>query len=183
VEADVLAIRDAVFLPLGNAVLGSRWNAAQWPRTLPPFLVARASLHVKTLGGDARDVVVSRQPPGLSNVVFMSRDDIDYLTRSVSRLGGTQRREPTAIMEVPNQPLGGAQEIIQWWNRFFPARPGHWAGFEIETYPAMSSIEFTNAARTRALVPIVVGYSGATAILEKVNGVWTLKELVNFWIT
>jgi hypothetical protein len=47
----------------------------------------------------------------------------------------------------------------------------------------MSSIEFTNAARTRALVPIVVGYSGATAILEKVNGVWTLKELVNFWIT
>ena len=61
--------------------------------------------------------------------------------------------------------------------------PGHWAGFEILTYPAFSSIEFTNAARTRALVPIAVGYSGATVVLEKAGGVWVMKELVNFWIT
>ena len=136
-----------------------------------------------TADGVTRDLDVSRQPPRLSNVVFISRDDIEYLTRTVSQLGGTRRREPTSVMQVPNQPIGGAQEIIQWWNRFFPARPGHWAGFEILTYPAFSSIAFTNAERTRALVPIAVGYSGATVVLEKTGRVWVMKELVNFWIT
>lgn len=87
------------------------------------------------------------------------------------------------VMEVPNQPLGGAAEIIRWWNGFFPARPGHWSGVEILSYPAFASIEFTDAARTRTLVPITVGYSGATVVLEKIAGVWTMKELVNFWIT
>lgn len=182
-EAEAVAVRDAVFLPLGNAILGSRWNAASWPATLPSFVIAPAVVHVKSADGVSRDVDVSRQPPGFSNVVFMTHDDVDYLTRTVSQLGGTRRREPTSIMQVPNQPVGDAREIIQWWNRFFPARPGHWAGFEILTYPAFSSIEFTNADRTRALVPIAVGYSGATVVLEKVKGVWTMQELVNFWIT
>jgi hypothetical protein len=108
---------------------------------------------------------------------------VDYLTRAVSRLGGTRRREPTAIMEVPNQPIGDAQAIIRWWNRFFPARPGHWVGFEIMTYPAFTSIEFTNAERSRALVPVNIGYAGADVVLDKVDGVWTITELVNPWVT
>jgi tetratricopeptide (TPR) repeat protein len=182
-EADTLAVRDAVFLPRGNAVLGSQWNAAKWPATMPNFVVAPAELRVTTADRVTRDLDVSRQPTSLSNVVFILRDNIEYLTRTVSQLGGTSRREPTSVMQVPNQPIGGAHEIIQWWNRFFPARPGHWAGFEILTYPAFSSIEFTNAERTRALVPISVGYSGATVVLEKAGGVWVMKELVNFWIT
>lgn len=184
-EHDVLAVRDAVFLPLGgNGLLGRSWNASEWPATLPRHVVAMAALRVKTAGADAPvNVEVARQPPGLSNVVFISSDDVQDLTRAVSRLGGVQRREPTAIMEVPNQPVGGARAIIQWWNQFFPARPGHWSGFEILTYPAFSSVEFTDLARTRALVPFAVGYSGATAVLEKVAGVWTIKELVNRWIT
>lgn len=74
-------------------------------------------------------------------------------------------------MEVPNQPIGDARSIVHWWNRFFPARPGHWGGFHILSYPSFSSIEFTNPERTRALVPVTVGYSGATVVLEKVNGV------------
>jgi hypothetical protein len=73
--------------------------------------------------------------------------------------------------------------VLQWWDGYFPTRPGHWGGVEILTYPAFTSIEFTDAARTRALVPINVGYSGATVVLEKVNGRWTIKELVNVWIT
>lgn len=184
-EYDVLAVRDAVFMPLGgDGVLGRNWNASEWPATLPPYVVSVAALRVKVAGSDTSvDVNVARQPPGLSNVVFIPPDDVPYLTRAVSRLGGTQRREPAAIMEIPNQPVGGARAIVQWWNQFFPARPGHWSGFEILTDPAFSSVEFTDVARTRALVPFAVGYSGATAVLEKIDGAWTIKELVNRWIT
>ena len=57
--------------------------------------------------------------------------------------GCTNLCTPPVLAESgPNDSIGGAQEIIQWWNRFFPARPGHWAGFEILTYPAFSSIAF-----------------------------------------
>lgn len=182
-EADVLAVRDAVFRPLGNAVLGSQWNAAEWPKTLPPFVVALSALRVKGPGIDERSIDVARPPAGLPSTLFLSADDIGYLTRAIARLGGTLRRDPASVMEVPNQPIGAAAEIVRWWDGYFPSRPGHWSGFEIQTYPAFGEVEFTNAARTRALVPIAVGYSGATAVLEKVNGVWTMKELVNFWIT
>ena len=147
-------------------------------------MVASSDLRVKVAGSDIwTSVDVSRQPPGLTNVVFIPFDDVAYLTRAVSRLGGTRRREPTAIMQVPNQPIGDAQAIIRWWNRYFPARPGHWVGFEIMTYPAFTSIEFTNAERSRALVPVNIGYAGADVVLEKLDGVWTIKELVNGWVT
>ncbi|MGD9906654.1 MAG: hypothetical protein AB7U83_24570 [Vicinamibacterales bacterium] len=182
-DADVLAVRTAVFLPLGNALLRSQWSAAEWPAVLPRYVVARNALTVKTADGAVRVVNVARSPAALSNVVFMSGDDVEYLTRTISQIGGTARRTPTSVMQVPNQPIGDARSIVQWWNRFFPTRPGHWGGFEILTYPAFSSIEFTDAARTRALVPIAVGYSGATVVLEKVGGAWTMTELVNFWIT
>ena len=183
-EQDVLAIRDALFLPLGGAGLTGNWNGFAWPTISPPFVVAPSVLRVKVAGDDDwASVDVSRQPRGVTNAVFISSDDMAYLTRAVSRLGGTQRREPTAIMQVPNQPIGDAQTIIRWWNRFFPARPGHWAGFEIATYPAFFSIQFTDADRSRAVVPVTIGYAGADVILEKVNGVWAIKELVNRWVT
>lgn len=182
-EADVLAVRDAVFRPLGHPVLGSRWNAAEWPKTLPRFVVALSALRVKAPGIEPKVIDVARPPAGLASTLFLSADDIGYLTRAIARLGGTMRREPGSVMEVPNQPIGAAAEIVRWWNGYFPSRPGHWSGFEIQTYPAFGEVEFTNEARTRALVPLSVGYSGATAVLEKVNGAWTMKELVNFWIT
>ncbi len=182
-EADVLAIRDAVFLPLGGGLLAKRWNGQNWPEKLPLYLLAPSELRVKlAAAGIAQRVKVSRQPLGLTNVVFISSEDVEYLTRLVPRLGGIQRREPTAIMEVPNQPLGDARSIIRWWSGFYPARPGHWSGYDLLTSPAFTSIEFTNPERTRALVPVTVGYSGATIVLEKVNGAWTMKEIVNYWV-
>ena len=110
-------------------------------------LRGRASeLRVKQMGSDTwTSLDVSRQPSGVTNVVFMTKDDMTYLTRAVSRIGGTSRRQPGFIMEVPNQPIGDAQTIIRWWNEFFPARPGHWAGFDIMTSPYFSSIN----SRTR----------------------------------
>ena len=44
-------------------------------------------------------------------------------------------------------------------------------------------IEFTNANRTRAIVPVVTGYAGHDVILERRNGVWTVTGSANAWIT
>jgi tetratricopeptide (TPR) repeat protein len=183
-EADVLAIRDLVFRPLGGGPLDSHWNAHQWPSTLPAYLLALSDLRVTTPGTPhPLRVNVAWQPPRLWNVVFLSSEQLADFVRVIPRLGGVGQRQPTAVMETPNQPIGGARAIVQWWNRFFPARPGHWMGFELLTYPTFSTIEFTNAERTRALVPVTIGYSGGTIVLEKVDGIWTMKELVNQWIT
>ena len=187
VAHDVLAVRDAVFQPLGGPQLTdrqSRWNAFEWPKTLPRFVVAPRVLQAKEVGRALPTAVdVSRLPSGLTNVLFLDADDLEYLAALVPKLGGTKHREPAAVMEVPNQPMGGAMTILQWWDAYFPTRPGHWGGVELLTYPAFTSVEFTDAARTRALVPINVGYSGATVVLEKVKGLWTITALVNLWIT
>ena len=72
---------------------------------------------------------------------------------------------------------------MSFWNSFFHTRQGHWGGWEVETYPVIHGITFLDDARTRASVPIVVGYSGATVILEKKDGVWVAIRLVNQWVT
>jgi len=101
----------------------------------------------------------------------------------IVRLGGTKRREPTQIMETPNQPVGDSVRIVALWARFFPARPGHWGGWELETYPVIDEIHFTNAERTRASAKVTIGYSGATVELEKEGGAWLARRLTNRWIT
>jgi hypothetical protein len=105
------------------------------------------------------------------------------LTRMVAAIGGTARREPTQVMETPNQPIGVSRDIVSFWNEFFPTRPGHWGGWELETYPQITRIEFLDEARTKASVMVTVGYSGATVVMEKVDGVWKAIRLTNHWIT
>ena len=39
-----------------------------------------------------------------------------------------------------------------------------------------------DAARTKAAVKIRVGYTGATAQMEKRQEEWIIRELTNFWI-
>jgi hypothetical protein len=174
-EADVLAVRDAVLQPLGISAPGGG-RMFRWPTTLPPFVIARAMLQVK-VDGVSRDIDVSRRPARLSNVLFMTRDEVEYLVRVMQQLAGPEP-EPTSVDS--DRQLSGYQKIAQWWSLYFYARPG---GFGVLTDPGFSSIEFTNPERTRALVPISVDHSGATVILEKESGVWTIKELVNFWVT
>jgi hypothetical protein len=86
-------------------------------------------------------------------------------------------------METPNQPVGRSLDILVFWNKFFPSRQGHWAGWVFETYPVIEQIEFLDADRTRAAVGVTVGYSGATVMVEKTEGKWVARELVNFWVT
>jgi hypothetical protein len=86
-------------------------------------------------------------------------------------------------METPNQPVGESMNILTLWNKFFPARPGHWGGWEFTSYPRLTRIEFLDAAHTKAAAAVTVGYSGATIVLEKQGGVWKPVKVTNYWVT
>ena len=47
----------------------------------------------------------------------------------------------------------------------------------------ITEIVFTNDARTAAVARIVVGYSGCSVVLEKVDGTWAAVKLTNRWMT
>ena len=182
-EAEVDAVRRTVFQPLGGGVYGSRggWNAMNWPGSLPSFLIAPATLPVHESNGRVRIVSASRPLPGFDNTLYLAQEHFDLLEKTIAILGGSLRRVPQSVMSTPNQPAGAAKTITRLWNRFFPMRPGHWGGWEFATYPVISRIEFTNPERTRASVPVIVGYSGGTVLLEKIGGEWRAIEIVNQW--
>ena len=121
--------------------------------------------------------------PGIDNVIFMSDDQITMLNRTMTSLGGTKRFAPAAVMATPNQPAGPALDVLAFWRRFFPCRQGHWFGWEFEAYPRLRVVEFLNAEHTRAIVPVTIGYSGATVFLEKDRDGWHTRTQVDQWIT
>jgi hypothetical protein len=116
-------------------------------------------------------------------VIFSDQTMLDLLSRTIVSLGGTKRREPAAVMETPNQPVGESMNIVALWNEYFPTRPGHWGGFEFTSYPRLKRVEFLDAARTRASVNVTIGYSGCPVVLEKRGDLWTPVRLTNEWIT
>jgi hypothetical protein len=105
------------------------------------------------------------------------------MSRLLPTLGGTKRRQPQQVMETPNQPVGDSMDVLNFWNRFFAGRPGHWGGWELDTYPRIAQIEFLDAARAKANAAVVIGYSGATVVLEKIDGHWRAIRLTNQWVT
>ncbi len=163
IEEDVAEIRRVIFLPHGGSVYGAdRWNAFAWTSATAPFVLLNADVPAKLHDGQAVSVRLIQSLPGADKPLFFDTDEVALLQRMIATLGGTKRREPTAIMQTPNQPVGGSMQVLRLWNRFFAARPGHWGGWEIETYPRITEIRFTNAARTRAAARVTIGYSGAT---------------------
>jgi hypothetical protein len=179
-----MAIRDVVFRPLGGGIYGSNgWNAFDWPKAVPPFVVMSPEVHVRAPGVDDVIVPMPMTFTQAGRVLFVNGDEFTLLMRVMNRIGGTLKRQPAAVMETPNQPIGPSLDILDLWKKFFDARPGHWGGWEIYTYPASGSVEFLDAERTKAQVPVSIGYSGATVVLEKVDGVWKAVKLTNRWVT
>ncbi len=185
IDADVAEIRQVVFRPLGDLPFyrGSGWNAFNFPAALPRFIVVRADVQVKTSDGQVVRHTVYQQFPDLDHVLILKSDELSLLARLLPTIGGTKRRAPTQIMETPNQPIGDSMHILSLFERFFEARPGHWGGWELETYPQVTQIEFVNAERTKANANVTIGYSGGTVVLEKVDGKWRAVRLTNQWIT
>ena len=183
-EKDVAEIRRAIFLPRGGALYGAdRWNAFTFPAAPAPFLLVNADVTVKRPDDDPVRVSLVQAFGGDDKALFFDSGEIDFLEQMIYRLGGTRRREPKQIMATPNQPVGDSMQILRLWNKFFHARPGHWGGWEIETYPVITEIEFTNPERTKAAAKVTIGYSGATVELEKEAGKWVAKRLTNQWVT
>ena len=182
-EADVVAVRDFVFRPHGDGPFqGLRWEFKP-DASQKPFLVLRSHLNVKTPDGAEIEVSADVMPPGFDNALLLTSEELDFFNRLMTKIGGTKRREPAHIMEVPNQPAGPPIDVLAFLNRLFPAHPGHWGGWMFETFPMITRIEFLNAERTRAAVAFTIRYEGATLILEKVDGRWVMKSMTNRWIT
>ena len=184
VDQDVAAIREAIVKPTGDAIFGSgRWNAFSWPATLPMYVLVNARVQVKFPDGFETPVTVHQRFARMDNVLVLDDDQIAFLSTLIRSVGGTKTREPAAVMETPNQPVGRSQDVGRFLNQFFPVRPGHWGGWEFLTYPVVSRIEFVNEERTKARASVTIGYSGADVVMEKVNGAWKAITLVNQWIT
>jgi hypothetical protein len=180
-ESDVADIRRVVFLLRGGAIYGDRgWNAFKWPATPPPFLLVNSDVRVKLHDGAITRVTLIQEFLEPQPTVFFNTDQIALLKKMITTLGGTKRREPGHIMQTP---VGDSMQILAVWNKLFPSRPGHWGGWELETYPVITEIEFTNAERTRAGAKVTIGYSGATVELEKQEVRWVATRLTNQWIT
>jgi hypothetical protein len=128
-------------------------------------------------------VRVTAPLPGLDNVLFMTAEHRALLAAILDQLGGTETRPPSYVMETPNQPIGPSVEILALWKQFFPARPGHWGGWVLQTYPIVGRILFRDEERSSASVAVGIGYSGCTVHLERTPDGWTVVRLSNFWIT
>lgn len=185
IDADVAEIRQVVFRPLGDLPVygGKGWNAFRFPDALPRFIVVRSDIPVKTSDGQVVRHTVYQRFPDLDHVLMLTSEELSLVARLMPTIGGTKRRAPTYVMETPNQPVGDSMKILSLFGRFFPAIPGHWGGWELETYPQVTQIEFVNAERTKANANVTIGYSGATVVLEKVDGKWRAIRLTNEWIT
>jgi tetratricopeptide (TPR) repeat protein len=182
--ADVRAIRVAVFLPQGGGVYADqRWNAFRFPSDLPSYMVANPEIVVKLPGGASARVVLRQPIEGYAALIYATEQDIEGLTDVIRALGGNSRGQPRQVMATPNQPVGRSEAIKEFWNGFFPMRQGHWSGWELETYPTITDVEFLDDARTRAAARVTVGYSGGTVLLEKTPDGWRATAMTNLWIT
>lgn len=183
-ERDAVEVRNAVFLPKGGGIFdNSRWDASLSGAKSARFLVVDPDLEVQLSDGKRIRVTAWDRFPGLHNMLFLTDERRILLERIMTKVGGTKKRTPGAIMETPNQPVGPSLDVLALWQKFFAAQPGHWGGWVFETYPIIVRIEFIDAGRTRAAVPVVIGYSGATVQMEKKDGVWSATALTNFWVT
>jgi tetratricopeptide (TPR) repeat protein len=179
IDADIAEIRQVVFRPLGDLPVYA--GHFRFPTALPRSIVVSPDLQVKTSDGQVRRHTVYQTFPDLDHVLFLTSDEARLLARLLPTIGGTGRRAPARDTQTPNQPSGTSVNIFSFWTRFFPAH-GQRLGWEFETYPTVTQIEFVDAERTKANVSVVLGYEGATVVLENSNGKWRAVRLVNQWI-
>src|SRR5207248_1166294 len=127
---DIVAIRNLVFRPKGDGVFaGSRWELKSLSPPDTPFFVVNPNMRVKLSNGEMLTVPIRQSLPDYENVLFLDEEQLAVFDRLLAKVGGTERRQPTAIMEVPNQPVGGSIQVLSLLQKFFPARPGHWGGW------------------------------------------------------
>jgi hypothetical protein len=138
---------------------------------------------VKTAEGAVHRVTLRHGFGDFDSMLFADAPEMELLATAVSALGGRSQVPRVSVMQPFNLPGGAAIQVQQFWNQFFPMRPGHWAGWEFETYPVITEIAFQDAERTRARARVTLGYGGTTVVLVKENGIWRAIALDGRWVT
>jgi len=158
-ERDVVAIRDAVFKPMGGAPFG----AAPLNQLKPLYMVVGSELRVTSADHTTVTLTTVQPLPGFENVLFATTEQFDLLRKIARRVGRHDLEGP--IIQ--------ATMLSTWWNTFFQATHGAWGSFDVETYPIISGIEFLDEKRSKAATAVFTsGSQGATVILEKEDGRW-----------
>jgi tetratricopeptide (TPR) repeat protein len=166
-QQDVMDIRDAVFNPKGNP---------------PLFFIVTPDVRVKLHDDSVVRVEAASRLCARPGALLLDEEQIAVLERILMGLGGTSRRAPQGVMETPNQPIGGVEQIQKFWNRFFTMGPGHWGGWLLQTFPIVGEVTFIDAARTRGAARIRIGYQGSTQLLTKDDGRWKVTGSSGHWI-
>jgi hypothetical protein len=73
-------------------------------------------VRVRLVDGTLDSLSVAPEPTASAGkVLFFDTGQLATLERIMVALGGTRRREPLQIMEVPNQPIGDSMRILDTW--------------------------------------------------------------------
>lgn len=182
-ERDVAALRDLAFRPRGDGPFaGTRWQRHLGP-VRAPYLLTDAEITVLLPGQGSQEVRLRRPVPGLPQALLLSNEELDTLEHILVALGGTERRQPRGVMEVPNQPAGAVIDIAKLWSAFFPLQPGHWQGWVLRAYPSISRIDFLDAERGRARIHVTIGYQGTVLSVVREGQGWRVTGFSGDWIT
>jgi hypothetical protein len=68
--------------------------------------VVNADVIIRRPDGEPTRLTLQHAYPTPIKVLFVDFQQVALLQRIIMKLGGTRRRQPQAIMEPPNQPLG-----------------------------------------------------------------------------
>jgi hypothetical protein len=181
IERDIAEIRNLVVRPAGDAVMGGwgRNSFSQERRASAPFVVLNPDISVWLPSVQSSRQTVYQSLPGVDRVLFLNNEQQAVLNNIVAKVGGNPAPERTPGID-----------ILDLWNRFFAterrfggAASDSYPRISIETYPIIAELDFLNAERTKAAARVVVGHQGGTIVLEKSQGIWTAKALVNTWIS
>ena len=180
IEQDIADIRNLVIRPAGDGVLsGFAPNTFSRGRSSASFAVLNPDISVKVPGAQNSRQSVYQSLPGIERVLFLTNEQQAVLNTIVATLGGKPDRDQTAGIDILNL-----------WNRFLPTErrfggmvPDNYPRVSLESYPIITELEFLDAEHTKAAARVVVGPEGGTVVLEKSQGIWTAKALVNTWIS
>lgn len=154
VEEDVADIREAVFRPHGGGVYDEYWRNFPWPDASTPYFIVNTELAVGFVEGESRTFTIAHPLPQAGRILFLDSAQLDLLARV-----------PDTLMR-----------------RVFPARAGDWTRWQLEAYPVITQIVFTNPERTKASVQVMIADTTGTVELEKRAGRWVALRVVDFGI-
>lgn len=152
---DALAIRDLLFQPRGGGPYGARRFKARENGELPAFLLLPSELTVTLVDQPGQIVVAAvRQPPGITNAVFLNGSEMKTLWETAEALSGCEGRRMTRHARL--------LEAVVGWAPSYCVLAGEWL-----TIPIVGRVNFVNLERTRAEVLVEVGGGGMLVVVEK----------------